>query len=104
MVVERDDGEVVPNVEKGDILTICCSGVVSYYRVLDPETLLCDLITSRTGAATGHRYNLEFASFGFLDETETATIHEWNRIPTYYEAVAVFEKEWEKKRCRQSAT
>lgn len=85
-------------VAKGDILTICCSGVVSYYRVRDPETLLCDLITARTGAPTGQRYNLEFDDFGFLDETETATIHRWDRIPDYYEAVAVFEKEREKKR------
>ena len=95
----------MPKVNKGDIITICCSGVVSYYRVLDPETLLCDLIASRTGAPTGQRYNLEFKNFGFLDETETATIHRWNRIPTYQEAVAVFKQEWEKKRQRwQSET
>lgn len=90
----------MPSVNKGDIITICYSGVVSYYRVLDSETLLCDLIASRTGAATGRRYKLEFEDFGFLDDTETATIHRWDRMPTHQEAVAVFEQEWEKKRCR----
>ena len=88
----------MPIVNKGDILTIFCSGVVQYFRVLEPETLLCDVIASRTGAPTGHRYNLEFKDFGFLDETETATIHRWDRIPTHQEAVAVFEQEWGKKR------
>ena len=94
----------MPSVEKGDIITICHSGVVSYYRVLEPETMLCDLIASRTGAVTGHRSNLEFDDFGFLDETETATVHKWDRIPTYQEAVGVFEQELEKKRQCQNET
>ena len=90
----------MPSVEKDDIITICCSGAVSYYRVLEPNTLLCDLISSRTGAKTGRRSNLEFNDFGFLDETKTATIKYWGKhIPQYHSVLESFRRLHEVEKC-----
>lgn len=74
------------DVEEDDIITVSCSGVVQYFRVIEPKTLLCEMFSSETSERFSC-YNLEKDKFG-VDETRTSLIKNWGKYtPSRQEVV-----------------
>jgi len=69
------------DISKGNIITVSCSGVVQYFQVIEPETLLCEMFLPETNERFS-RYTLDVDEFG-VDETRTSLIKNWGEyIPT----------------------